>query len=83
MRNDYARKLNERKRRREVKATREGMQFGLSLCTVALNNKFGFGRKRLLELEQEIDRLMLEFDEPDIGAHLLVERLNQIMGEDA
>ena len=50
---------------------------------MALNNKFGFGRKRLLEMEREIDRLMLEFDEPDIGAHLLVERLNQIMGEDA
>ena len=83
MKNAYARKLNDRKRGREVKATRDGMQFGLSLCTVALNNKFGFGRKRLLELEREIDRLMLEFDEPDIGAHLLVERLNQIMGEDA
>lgn len=70
------------KRERDIKeAYEDGMQFGLSVVTVALNEIYGFGYDRLLRLEQEVSRLLREeFEDSELGANRLIRRIEQIRG---
>ena len=70
------------KRERDIKeAYEDGMQFGLSVVTVALNEVYGFGYGRLCRLEQEVSRLLQEeFEDSELGANRLSRRIEQIRG---
>lgn len=64
-----------------------GLQSALDVMTVALNNRYGFGRKRLLALEEEFKKLYLEYgdmciDSPDYGRSKLKKRIDQIMSKE-
>ena len=68
------------------KAFMSGLQSALDVMTVALNNKYGFGRKRLLVLEEEFKKLYEEYghmciDSPNYGSSKLKKRIDQIMRE--
>ena len=68
------------------KAFMAGLQSALDVMTVALNNKYGFGRKRLLALEEEFKKLYEEYghmciDSPNYGSSKLKKRIDQIMRE--
>lgn len=83
MKNAYAVKLQERKRAETYQNTKEGFEFGLSLCAVALNNKFGFGNDRLAVLETEIERILEEEFGGDVetASYGLARRIAQIRGK--
>lgn len=83
MKNAYAVKLQERKRAEVYQNTKEGFEFGLNLCAVALNNKFGFGNDRLAVLETEIERMLEEEFGGDVetASYGLARRIAQIRGK--
>ena len=43
MKNQYAQELIRRKKQRSMEDAKDGFDFALQLCAVALNEKFGFG----------------------------------------
>jgi hypothetical protein len=68
------------------RAFNAGLQSALDIMTVALNNRFGFGRDRLLALEEEFKKLYMEYghmciDSPNYGSSKLKKRIDQIMRE--
>lgn len=74
------------KRQAEIdNAVNDGFLLGTCLCVVALNEKFGFGAKRIETLENEVQRIWdEEFQNGDmeIAAEGLKTRIEQIRGED-
>lgn len=82
MKNAHAAKLQAKKRAEAYESTREGFDFALNLCAVALSNEFGFGNDRLTRLENEVSRIL----EVDFGSDLeaasygLAKRIEQIRG---
>lgn len=83
MKNAYALHLARKKVEREMELNKEGVQFGLDLCVVALNNLYGFGNKRITALEKEINRLLEEEFGKDLeaAAYGMAKRIKQIRGE--
>ena len=83
MKNAYALQLARKKVEREIELNKEGVQFGLDLCVVALNNVYGFGRERLERLEREVNRLLEEEfgHDLELAAEGLARRIEQIRGE--
>ena len=66
-------------------AVNDGFLLGTCLCVVALNEKFGFGAKRIETLETEVQRIWNEeFQNGDmeVAAVGLKKRIEQIRGED-
>ena len=65
-----------------VEGVDDGKEFALSLCTVALNNLYGFAGKRINDLSGEITRLFNEeFGRDKESASIqLARRLEQITG---
>ena len=80
----YAEKLILKKKQETANAMQEGMTFAGGLYAVALNNLYGFGAKRLQEVEREAQRLWDEEFGADIEAasYSLAKRLRQIRGEE-
>lgn len=68
------------KRERDMEeAYEDGMQFGLNVVTIALNEVYGFGYNRLYRLEREVLRLLREeFEDNELGTDRLMRRLEQI-----
>lgn len=69
------------------KAFQGGIDITLWLMTIALNESFGFGRKRLLKLQGEFERLFKEYessidDDVIYGNAKLKRRINKIMREE-
>lgn len=82
MKNDYAARLQAKQMRRDSDNVKRGFDFAMMIATVALNEKFGFGKDRLKKLESECNRLMDEEFGRDMesASHQLIGRLKQIMG---
>jgi len=82
MKNAYAAQLQARQMRRDSDNAKRGADFAMMIATVALNEKFGFGKERLKALEAECNRLMDEEFGRDMetASHQLIVRLKQIMG---
>jgi hypothetical protein len=79
MKNAYARHLQNKKHEQEKEDVQNGFNFALCLCAVALNEEFGFGRKRIERLEKQCQHLMdTEFKSIELGVYRLEQRLKQI-----
>jgi len=80
VRNAYALQLQRQKSAELERINREGFDFALKLCVVALNNAFGFGAQRIARLEQEINRLIEEEfgHDTERAAYDLLRRIDQI-----
>lgn len=83
MKNQYAQELIRRKKQRSMEDAKDGFDFALQLCAVALNEKFGFGNDRLTVLENEITRLLeVEFgSDMEKASYGLAKRISQIRGD--
>jgi|GEM_PF-2041269 hypothetical protein len=81
MKNTYAAHLQTLKMRRDSDNVKRGFDFAMMIATVALNEKFGFGKIRLKTLESECNRLMDEEFGRDMetASHQLIARIKQIM----
>lgn len=80
MKNAYAEKL--RKMQRDY--TISGVQVGMYAVTIALNREFGFGKDRLLRLQNaanEIINKVFREDDPEYAITQLEEGCKQIMKE--
>lgn len=66
-----------------TKGCEDGKDFGLSLCTVALNNLYGFGGKRIAELSAELQRIWEQefLRDMESASVQLQRRLEQIKSE--
>lgn len=81
MGNAYATYLKNKKQEKAKEDVQNGFNFALCLCAVALNEEFGFGRKRIERLEKEVQYLMdNEFKSIELGAYRLARRVAQIKG---
>lgn len=82
MKNQYASRLERKKRQEICNASKEGFDFAMQVIVVALNNLFGFGKERIEQLEKELNRLMEEEFGTDIEAasYGLARRIRQIRG---
>lgn len=79
MKGAYARYLQDKKQEKAKEDVQNGFNFGLCLCAVALNEEFGFGRKRIARLEKQCQHLMdTEFKSIELGVYRLEQRLKQI-----
>ena len=80
MQNAYAIKMQQKKAAELERVNREGFDFALKLCVVALNNVFGFGADRITKLEKEINRLIEEefSDDVEKAAYDIIRRIDQI-----
>jgi hypothetical protein len=79
MKGAYARYLQDKKQEQAKEDVQNGFNFALCLCAVALNEEFGFGRKRIERLEKEVQYLMdNEFKSVELGAYRLARRVEQI-----
>ena len=79
MANAYATYLKNKKEEQAKEDTQNGFNFALCLCAVALNEEFGFGRKRIERLEKQVQHLMdTEFKSIELGAYRLAKRVEQI-----
>lgn len=80
MQNAYAIKMQQKKAAELERVNREGFDFALKLCVVALNNVFGFGADRITKLEKEINRLIEEEFSGDVekAAYDIIRRIDQI-----
>ena len=83
MKNQYALELQRRKRKKSADDTLQGLQFGLYVVTVALNNLYGFGADRLSRLEAEVNRIIEEEFGNDMekASYELAQRIEQIRGK--
>ena len=82
MKNQLAKDIKRIKR----ECVQRGVDVTLLITTVALNNVFGFGRERLLKLQDEVGKLFNEYadkvmDSTDYGNKVLTNRVNEIMRE--
>jgi hypothetical protein len=83
MKNDFARRLREAKEREFNSGLRQGIDFGLMITEIAMNNLWHFGNKRFGELEAEHNRILVEEvqgKEPELLIAQLKRRLEQIGG---
>lgn len=68
------------------KAFQNGIDISLWLMTIALNEEFGFGRGRLLKLQDAFVKLFKEYeasiDDVIYGNAKLKRKINKIMRED-
>ena len=80
MKNAYAVKLQEQRKKRDFENTKEGFDFALNLCAVALNNIFGFGNERITRRENEVTRLRNDEcgHDLEIASYGLARRIEQI-----
>lgn len=80
MKNQYALELQRRKQQRSADDTLQGVQLGLYVVAVALNNLYGFGADRLSRLEAEVNRIIEEEFGSDMekASYELVQRIGQI-----
>lgn len=79
MKGAYATYLQNKKQEKAKEDVQNGFNFALCLCAVALNEEFGFGRKRIERLEKEVQYLMdNEFKSIELGAYRLAQRVAQI-----
>ena len=79
MKNAYARQLQNKKQEQSKEDVQNGFNFALCLCAVALNEEFGFGRKRIERLEKQCQHLMdTEFKSVELGTYRLAKRVEQI-----
>ena len=83
VRNQYAQEIQMAKASGYNRGYVEGRNKIVAITTVALNNVFGFGRKRIIRLENEINRLIEKYFPPDneVADDQLAKRIKQIMGE--
>lgn len=83
MKNQYALELQRRKQQRSADDTLQGLQFGLYVVAVALNNLYGFGADRLAKLEAEVNRIIEEEFGSDMekASYELAQRIEQIRGK--
>lgn len=78
--NQLARDIRAMKRQ----CVQKGVDVSLMIMTVALNNVYGFGRERLLRLQDEFDKLINEYadkliDNEKHGNDILKKRVSEIM----
>lgn len=83
MKNQYALELQRRKQKKSADDTLQGVQFGLYVVAVALNNLYGFGADRLSRLEAEVNRIIEEEFGNDMekASYELAQRIEQIRGK--
>lgn len=80
---NFAKQLKEIKDREFKNGLRQGIDFGLMITEIAMNNLWHFGNKRFEELETEHNRIMREEvqgKEPELLVAQLKRRLEQIGG---
>lgn len=85
MRNQFATRLRETKDREFKDGTMHGVNIALNIVTIALNNKFGFGKSRIEALEKEVSALfdeMVRIEDPELTTQKIRQRLKQIRGEE-
>ena len=80
----YAQQLQERKSREASKATWNGFNLATMMMVVAINNVFGFGKKRFKVIEDEMNRIWAEEFRKDMESASvgLTKRCIQILGDD-
>lgn len=80
---DYATRLQLKKAKELSDASTEAFTFAGNLIAVALNEKFGFGAKRLKILEEEATRILNEEfgGDPEVAAYGMKRRIEQIRGK--
>lgn len=83
MKNQYSLELQRRKQKKSADDTLQGLQFGLYVVTVALNNLYGFGADLLSRLEAEVNRIIEEEFGNDMekASYELAQRIEQIRGK--
>ena len=62
-----------------------GIRLALNLVTIALSNRYGFGKQRIAELEKEVNALfneMCDLNEPELTYQKMERRMKEIRGED-
>ena len=81
MKNQHVQQLQAAKASGYNQGYRKGRDKTLEITTVALNDAFGFGRKRLVRLNNEINRLIEKYFQEDneIAEEQLAKRIKQIM----
>ena len=83
MKNKFALQMKEIKDREFQSGLRQGIDFGLMITEIAMNNLWHFGNKRFAELEIEHNRILREEvqgKEPEMLVAQLRRRLEQIGG---
>lgn len=84
MKNNFALQMKEIKDREFNNGLRQGIDFGLMITEIALNNLWHFGNDRLEKLEIEHNRILVEEvqgKEPELLVAQLRRRLEQIGGK--
>lgn len=71
----------------KINSFRNGIDISLWLMTIALNEEFGFGKKRLEKLQDKFNELFKEYgdsieDDVIYGNAKLKRRINKIMREE-
>ena len=81
---NFADRLNEAKSAKQSAHTWEGFNLATMMMVVAINNKFGFGKKRFKIIEDEMNRIWAEEFRKDMetASAGLTKRCIQILGDD-
>lgn len=76
--------LNDMKSAKQSVHTWEGFNLATMMMVVAINNKFGFGKKRFKIIEEEMNRIWSEEFRKDMESASvgLTKRCVQILGDD-
>lgn len=79
----FSQQIKEIKDREFQSGLKQGIDFGLMITEIAMNNLWHFGNKRFAELEAEHNRILVEEvqgKEPELLVEQLRRRLEQIGG---
>ena len=85
MKNAYFTQLKSVKEQSFKDGTMAGIRLALNLVTIALSNRYGFGKQRIAELEKEVNALfneMCDLNEPESTYQKMERRIKEIRGED-
>jgi len=85
MKNAYFTQLKAVKEQSFQDGTMSGIKLALNLVTIALSNRYGFGKQRIAELEKEVNALfneMCDLNEPELTYQKMERRMKEIRGED-
>ena len=83
--NTYASKLQQQKKADFNDAVSQGFQMGMQIAEIALNHRFGFAGKRLLDFETEVKSLfsdMAAVGDTEVIQSRLYREINRIKGNE-
>lgn len=82
MKNNYLKQLQEA----ALKGRQEGILLGLDICAIVLHDKYGYGEKRLSDLEKDVQEIINEigtYQDSERLAVDLAKKLSSIRKKDA